>query len=105
VVLAGTPPLELTIEKRGIKQRCRKKKFPIWWYKLEPFEIPRKVSFKELERMLDVKVMEAWDRMFRSEVDDNHWCRILIPSLKADSVNLANRPNFLLSQAIYTYIR
>ena len=99
-VLAGMPPLDLTIEKRNISYSYRRKYFPIMWCRLAPFEIRRSLTIKALESMLDQRILEAWNEMYVDSVPENNWCRVLIPSVEWAIVNIEARPNFMLSQAI-----
>ena len=99
-VLAGIPPLDLTVEKRSIRHRYKKKYFPVIWNRLEPFVIHRTLPLKALDYMLEMRVLEAWDRVYRESVPEGHWCWTLIPSVTAEGMELVQRPNFLLSQAI-----
>jgi len=50
--------------------------------------------------MLDERVIEVWDEVYRSSADEDYLCRVLIPSVTSSEMELTVRPNFLLSQAI-----
>ena len=71
-VLAGMPPLDLTIEKRTICYSVRKKYYPIMWSVLEPFDISTTITEKALRTMLDQRVLESWDRLYLNSIPESH---------------------------------
>jgi len=99
-VLAGIPPWDLIIEMRGVLHRYKKKMFPIIWLNLEPIDISRKMPVKELRNLLEEKLLKAWDEVYCASTPADSWCRTLIPRVAPETLVLAQRPNFLLSQAI-----
>ena len=61
-ILAGMPPLEMTIEKRNVSHCHKKKWYPIIWSRLEPFDVPVTLSVKALRSMLDQRILESWNK-------------------------------------------
>jgi len=76
-VLAGIPPLDITIEKRSIRHRYKKKYFPISWNRMKPFnpfDNARTLPLKALDNMQDKRVMKMWDKAYQESVLEGHWC-------------------------------
>ena len=99
-ILAGMPPLDMTIEKRNIMHCHSKRWYPLMWSSLQPVEVLRDLPLNALKVMLDQRILEAWESLYTNSIPEGNWVRTLIPTVRWAVEKMEIRPNFLLTQAV-----
>ena len=57
-------------------------------------------SKKEVEKILDNEIGRKWQEVSDRETDDGDWITNLVPRVSNEHMELVERPNFFLSQAV-----